>query len=254
MLSSAGEDVIAEWEGEAILQFSGGKDSAALMHLMRPHLDRITVYYGDTGAAFPHVRAFVHELCDELGARLVVIGPPMAIRAYHALAGLPSDIVPVEATQEMAPYLADKPEQLLQSYTRCCGAMLWEPMQKAIRESGARTVLRGSKKADARVGVTSGHTEDGIQYLSPLWDWSDEKVLAYLEQAGVTLPAHYATVNDSLDCTICTAHLAHHGAAKMRFMREHYPELWIETGDRLRRLGDTLNHEFGRIAGAFMGD
>ena len=37
----------------AVLQFSGGKDSTALMYLARPWLDRITVIFGETGATFP---------------------------------------------------------------------------------------------------------------------------------------------------------------------------------------------------------
>ncbi len=35
------------------LECSGGRDSLALVHLLRPELDRITVFWLNTGAAIP---------------------------------------------------------------------------------------------------------------------------------------------------------------------------------------------------------
>ena len=74
----------------AVLQFSGGKDSTALLYLARPHLDRITVLFADTGAVYPHVVRFIHETCAKLGVRLEVVRPPLPVDAYTAVAGLPS--------------------------------------------------------------------------------------------------------------------------------------------------------------------
>ena len=82
----------------AALQFSGGKDSTALLYLARPYLDRITVYFAETGAVFSHVRRHVEETCDALGARLKVVLPPRPVQEHIDAQGLPSDLVPVEAT------------------------------------------------------------------------------------------------------------------------------------------------------------
>ena len=41
------------------LQFSGGKDSLACIHLMRSHWDTLTVYHVDTGDLLPEVREIV---------------------------------------------------------------------------------------------------------------------------------------------------------------------------------------------------
>jgi len=94
---------VLEGHDRAVLQFSGGKDSTALLWRARPWLDRITVLYGDPGDAFPHIRAFVEETCAKLGAGLQIVRPPMDVLAYHAVAGLPADIVPVEADAAFAP-------------------------------------------------------------------------------------------------------------------------------------------------------
>ena len=129
--------------------------------------------------------------------------------------------------------------------------MIFEPMQKAVKESGVKTVLRGSKKSDSRVGVADGHVEDGITYLSPLWNWSDAQVFGYLEKEGVTLPKHYTAVPDSLDCWLCTGHLLRHGAAKAQWTKENYPDLWPELSRRLGALRDVIDSERAALAASF---
>lgn len=234
----------------AILQFSGGKDSTALMYLARPHLDRITVVFGETGATFPHLLKHIHDTCEKLGAKLVTIRPEIDVHQYTYGHGLPADIVPVEASAVMLPFLKEKPKQLLQPYTQCCAAMLWAPLYKYTHENGVDLVLRGSKASDARVGVGPDVMADGVRYLSPLWNRSDEDVYEYLEEQGAELPHHYKHINDSLDCWLCTAHLAHHGDAKLRYIRETYPDLWPAVGERVRRVRAVLDGERARISAA----
>jgi phosphoadenosine phosphosulfate reductase len=239
----------------AILQFSGGKDSTALIYLARPYLDRITVMFIDTWATFPHVLEFAEETCRKLGADLQIVRPPIPVRDYIDAAGLPSDIVPVEATLEFSPLLnGANGGTRVQSWMRCCGAMLWGPLDKAVRDSGIKLVLRGSKKADARVGAPPGFIEDGIEYSSPLWDWSHDDVFSYLKREGVTLPKQYRLgCEESLDCTICTAFLAdhYHGRSKLEYIRENHPELWPELRGRLSALQGALVAEAKRMTGSF---
>lgn len=235
----------------AVLQFSGGKDSTALLYLCRPWLDRITVLFADTGAVYPHVSAFVRDTCGRLGATLQVVRPPLPVDEYTKREGLPSDIVPIESVIETQWMRRDKAPQLVQSYFRCCSAMIFEPMRRAVVESGVKTVLRGSKKCDSRVGVGNGHVEDGITYLSPLWDWTDANVYAYLENEGVALPKHYADVPDSLDCWLCTGHLLRHGAAKAKWTKENCPDLWPELSRRLGAVREAIDSERAKLASAF---
>jgi len=45
--------------GRGALHFSGGKDSLALVYLLRPSWERLTLYHVDTGDLLPEVREIV---------------------------------------------------------------------------------------------------------------------------------------------------------------------------------------------------
>jgi 3'-phosphoadenosine 5'-phosphosulfate sulfotransferase (PAPS reductase)/FAD synthetase len=233
------------------LQFSGGKDSTALLYLARPWLDRITVIFAESGATFPHVVEHIERTCAKLGARLEIVRPPADVFAFTAEHGLPSDIVPVETSAETQPFRNPAAPELLQSYMRCCAAMLWVPMGRWIERNDITLVLRGAKRSDKRVGAGPNFEVEGITFRSPLWEWNDDRVFEYLRAEDVELPAHYPDLPDSLDCWCCTAHLPYHGDAKMRYIREHYPDLWPIVRERMERVYVALGTELKRIEPAF---
>ncbi len=75
-------EVAAEFE-RPVLLFSGGKDSAVMLHLaakaFRPARIPFPVMHVDTGHNFPEVLAFRDRRISELGARLVVASVPDAL-------------------------------------------------------------------------------------------------------------------------------------------------------------------------------
>lgn len=237
----------------AAIQFSGGKDSLAVLYLLRGQLRDITVYFGDTGIVYPHMREFVFRTCERLGARLKVVSPPIPITEFHKARGLPSDIVPIEATSEMLVYSKESRPVKIQSVLSCCGAMLWQPLQRAMVDDGIKTIFRGSKASDSHVGVPDGYIDEGgVIYRSPIWSWSDADVFAYLKSVDAEMPDHYGDVNNSFDCIFCTAFLTHAGAAeRLRYTKSRYPSFWPEVKRRLTDVQSAIDSERERLSEAF---
>jgi 3'-phosphoadenosine 5'-phosphosulfate sulfotransferase (PAPS reductase)/FAD synthetase len=236
---------------KAVLQFSGGKDSLALLYLARPYLDRIEVHYADTGAAFPHVSRFVHDVCSKLGANLKVVRPPMAIESYQGEYGLPTDLLPVWQTTDTE-WTHKERRDVLQSTVTCCANMLWFPLHRAAYESGATLVLRGAKECDDQRGKAPGYTDKGVTFDAPLWAWSDRNVIDYLDNNGVELPEHYKTVNSSLDCWLCTGHTtAPHAPGHLKYLKENYPVYLPAVIERAKRVRDAVNLETSKLNAAF---
>jgi len=231
------------------IQFSGGKDSLALLYLMRPRLKDVPVYFADSGMVYPHVATFIERTCDKLGATLRIVKPPEPIEEFQKREGLPADIVPVEASIMMRPYVKAKPGPLIQASISCCARMVWEPMQQAMAADGIKIIYRGSKARDRHVGVADGFVADGVTYRSPLWDWTDDMVFAYLRSVSAELPAHYTEVNNSFDCLYCTAFLNHQNAeSRLAWTRAHYPEAWPKLAGRLGVVRKMLVQEIAEIS------
>ena len=236
----------------AALQFSGGKDSRALLELARPHLDRITVFFGDTGAVYPHVKQYVIDTCKELGAKLVIVEPFMDVLSFTEKHGFPSDLVPVNASPEMGWAEPTPRKTHVQSYFNCCGNMIWLPVEKAIRNRGIKIILRGSKRHDPQVTVPHEFTQNGVEYRSPIWEWTSERVLEYLAAERVKLPDQYPAIVDSMDCWCCTAHMTgQYAGAKLDYAKARYPDLWPEIARRVKAVRAEVTRERRKINAAF---
>lgn len=221
------------------LQFSGGKDSLACLYMHKDDPELVAVY-ADSGNPFPHVRDFVLRTARALGVSLVVASPDIPVKDWQDANGLPADILPVDASPLMRGITKEKYPASLVPYVACCSANLWQPMAKAIAEMGATTVIRGSKASDGKVGVPDGHVENGVTYLSPLWNWSDADVFAYLKGLKAELPPQYEQGADSLDCWSCTAYMNGHGQKRFAYLKANYPELYAQAKGRLDRVRDTV--------------
>ncbi|MGX0136359.1 phosphoadenosine phosphosulfate reductase domain-containing protein [Cupriavidus metallidurans] len=224
------EDVLDNHERIA-LQFSGGKDSLALLHLMRPFWDRLTVYWLDTGDAFPETEALVEEVAAMVPNFQRIQGrQPETIELF----GIPSDLVPVHSTP--IGVIARRGGTLIQDRYSCCMRSLMLPMHERMQADGITLVVRGQKNTDPlRAPVESGHVEDGIEYQFPLQDWSDEDVLRFLAEEGVEIPRFYQTLHSSPDCKTCSAYWEE---GRAPYLKEHHPEAYEEYQRRLNTISD----------------
>jgi len=208
----------------SVLQFSGGKDSLAVLMLCQKVWDEICVVWVNTGAAYSDVVDYMDMWERRLPHFFVVeSNQPEQIREN----GWPVDVVPVNRTRYAANFMGCKGCRF-QSYLDCCKENIWLPMHDAsmrILNDGVaeeKFILRGQRDADTRKApARSGDVVDGVTYLFPIQDWTDEQVWQYLKDVKAPIPPYYAEgEKTSRDCWDCTAYVKDNGA-RIQALPEH---------------------------------
>ncbi len=220
------------------LECSGGRDSLALVHLLRPELDRITVFWLNTGAAFPEtVKAM--ERVRQLAPHFVEVqgNQPQVIAEF----GIPTDILPRSATP-IGMFAGQSTSGLLmQDSYSCCARVVMVPLHKAVMEFGASLVIRGQKLSDRHKSpVRSGDVIDGVRFLFPLEGWEAEDVMTFLRSRRVPIPRFYDTMGGAPDCMTCTGWWSeNHG----QYLKRHHPEAHATVQAGLRAImAETMPH------------
>jgi phosphoadenosine phosphosulfate reductase len=220
------------------LQFSGGKDSLAMLHLMRKHWDRMTVYWVNTGDAFPETLDLAERVRKMVPNFVEIDGNQPQVIAMH---GIPSDIVPVSAT----PIGVSNGGHgvLMQDRYSCCMRTVMLPLARRMIDDGITLIVRGQKEADAlKAPLRSGDVDEGIEYLFPLEDWTDEDVMTFLEEEGIELPRYYESMRSNPPCLSCSAWWDDGRAA---YMKQHHPLHYDLYQQRLNTISDAVG---GHIA------
>jgi sulfate adenylyltransferase subunit 2 len=188
-------EVAAELE-RAVLLFSGGKDSAVLLHLARkafhPGGLPFPVMHVDTGHNFPEVIEYRDRLVEEMGARLIV-------------ASVQDSIDTGRVTEESGPRAS---RNRLQSVT----------LLDAIEEHGFRAAFGGARRDEERArakerilsfrddfgqwdpkgqrpelwNVYNGFVKPGEHVrVFPLSNWTELDVWQYIAEEKLELPNIY---------------------------------------------------------------
>jgi sulfate adenylyltransferase subunit 2 len=188
-------EVAAELE-RAVLLFSGGKDSAVLLHLARkafhPGGLPFPVMHVDTGHNFPEVIEYRDRLVEEMGARLIV-------------ASVQNSIDNGRVTEEKGPRAS---RNRLQSVT----------LLDAIEEHGFRAAFGGARRDEERArakerilsfrddfgqwdpkgqrpelwNVYNGFVKPGEHVrVFPLSNWTELDVWQYIAEEKLELPTIY---------------------------------------------------------------
>ena len=227
------------------LSFSGGKDSLACVWLLRPWLDRITLYHLDTGDLLPEVAETV-DAVRAMAPRFVTIRRDVA--GWIAAHGLPSDLVP-HGSHPVGQAMAEG-SRLVHRY-RCCGENLMIPLWERIRADGATLLIRGSKRADmTRLPMASGEVADGIELLLPLQEWSNAAVLDYLAAEGAPVSGLYRHFTNAPECATCPAWW---GEKRAAYLRGRHPALFARYQARMAAVMDEIGPVAANLAAELKG-
>jgi 3'-phosphoadenosine 5'-phosphosulfate sulfotransferase (PAPS reductase)/FAD synthetase len=171
--------------GRPFVLFSGGRDSLCTLEYLRRLCNgregALTAIHVDTTAGFPEVEEYVHATCRDLGVRLITVSPE---RTFFELAkkwGIPG----VKARW-------------------CCETLKVAPLRRFLRTvDGAFVVYDGIRAAESPVRAKYTpvwfHPSFRCISVSPIFDWSDEKVDGYIKRCDLpTSPA--ANLGCSSEC------------------------------------------------------
>lgn len=211
------------------LCLSGGKDSLACLYLLRPFWERLTVYWLNSGDAFPETHKFMADIRAMVPSFIEIMGQQPAVIDSD---GWPSDIVPYQYTT-FGNRVNGATQFRLQSRYECCWRSMMQPMYQKMVADGMTCIIRGKRhEEEDKTGLISGHVEDGIELQFPIYDWTGAQVRAYLKEQGVELPLFYRHGgNHSVDCMHCTAYWEDgHGP----YLKAEHPELYVEWTRRMK--------------------
>ena len=204
---------------KAALYLSGGKDSLAMLYVMRPWWEKLTVVWLDTGDA--------PEKTHELMERIKQMVPSfLHVRSNQpeviATDGLPIDLNVPEMAGEFGNWMSQVGMKFQNRYD-CCSKVLWQPLHNAIVDSGFTLLIRGQKENDpVRPNSRNGDHYDKFELLFPLNEWSDDDVFDYLQENAIPVLGDYSYGRSNIDCCTCTAYL--HEFDRGRFLKEQEPE------------------------------
>ena len=162
---------LANLAGGHALSSSFGAQAAVSLHMMTRQKPDIPVILIDTGYLFPETYRFVDELSARLSLNLKVYRPQIGVAWMEARFGK----------------LWEQGVDGIERYNRLRKV---EPMQRALRELGARTWISGIRRSQSRSRADTPFLQlhDGRWKLHPLADWSDRDVWMYLQKHD--LPYH----------------------------------------------------------------
>lgn len=224
---------------KAALMFSGGKDSLAMLLLMRPYWDKITVIWVNTGNMFPENEAIVRQFAAQVPHFLEKKTDMMAWREKF---GIPSDIVPMKYTDFGQQLMGVKPVKIASGWD-CCSANISWPGVEAIKQVGATLIIRGQRDEEkAKNPFRSGYTEAGFEFLFPIETWTHADVLKYLTEQGFDYPEFFNFEESSLDCMNCTA-FSSELKDREEWMKKHHPHEHYENLYDLKQITGAVESE-----------
>ncbi len=154
---------------DLVMTTSFGTHSAVMLHLVTSVVPDIPVVFIDTGYLFPETYRFAAELTEKLDLNL---------KKYHA---------PISAAEQEALHgrLWEQEADGLKQYNLMNKV---EPMDRALRELGAKAWLAGLRRSQGQSRASRSIVEGQNQMtkIYPILDWDNRTMHEYMQTNGLS--------------------------------------------------------------------
>lgn len=227
---------IKEWyeahNGLVSVSFSGGKDSTALLHLVRSLYPEVPAVFSDTGLEYPEIRDFVKKIDNVVWVKPKVpfnkviekYGYPVVSKRVAQYVGevqntkssnmirLRTTGIRKDGTRSPLAMISKKWQGLINAPFKvsgaCCKHIKKDPLNKYVKETG-RVPYIGTmasdgaqrKKTYLEYGCNSFDQKD--QRSTPIAFWMEEDVWEYLRSMGVPYCSIYDQGFKRTGCMFC---------------------------------------------------
>lgn len=239
--------------GKVYISFSGGKDSTALLHLVRSIYPEVVGVFCDTGLEFPEIKEFVRsqeniitirpkvgfkQVIEKYGWPIISKEQSMAINRYrnaksekHKLYRLNGDGHRKSGViSKKWGYLIHAPFKISE---RCCDVMKKQPFKKYQMESGLFPII-GTMASESNLRRRQWEKEgcnifEGDRTSSkPLSFWTEKDIYSYLEKFNIKISDIYYKGAKRTGCIFCL--YGHHNedsnTNRLTLLKDNHPKLY----------------------------
>ena len=232
---------IKQWVNEfgengTYISFSGGKDSTALLHLVRSVFPNVPAVFVDTGLEYPEIKKFVksfdnveiirpkmmfNQVLNKYG--FPIISKEVSECVDQARKALISDKYPYRLAKIMGTaldkngnpskyncskwkFLMDAPFKIS---NQCCTVMKKTPAHLYHRQTG-RVPIIGTMAVESRLRTQQylkqgcNGFENKIPTSTPIAFWTEQDILAYLRKFNLPIASVYGEIKELEDGTLIT--------------------------------------------------
>ena len=178
---------------------SFGKDSVAVLHLVREQISNPSVIFCNTLCQYPETYEFQKQLAKEWNLEVVETKPETVWWKIWDKFGCP------DGSKKRGKHSVDK----------CCYYLKEAPFKKALRANGWRVNFTGLTALESHQRMIRT-CQNGMMYYSihydvnrihPIVFWTEQEVWKFIEENSIPLNPAYEKRNlNRLGCMICTAH------------------------------------------------
>jgi len=212
-----------------IFYCSFGKDSSAVLHGLRPWLDKTMVVFLDCGGMYPDIVAWADEY-GKLLPKYIHVNAEGTIWNAVRERGWPVD-VSVANIGKLGPNVMLEEvasRHKVREYTECINERIWAPAYIFAQMYQPDLFISGERQGDrpfASKADWTARTSGVRNSIRPIFDWTDDEIWEYIDANNIPLPQTYqGRQPDRRDCFTCFGHNLTTG--RVQYLKEAYPDLF----------------------------